>query len=100
MFDIVIFQWINFILLAAGIVYTHIVVRKLNSFYIGVPLLLWLFQAFLFFLFYFLNYYTVITIVPKFFMNWSTMSFTLGLVIMFIYLYYMQHSCWRGNGKL
>ncbi len=99
-FDIVFIQWINFVLLIIGIAYAHLMTRKLSSFYLGVPLLIWLFQATLFFLFHFLNYYGALSIVPEFFMNWSTMSFTLGLVIMFIYLYYIQNSCWRGNGKL
>ena len=104
LFDIMFLRWLNFFLILVGIVYAHIMSRKVNSFYIGVPLLIWLFQALLFYFVYFLYYYGVV-IIPLSTMKiihvyWTTASKTLGLLTMLIYLYYIQHSCWRGNGKL
>ena len=97
-------QWLNFIFVLVGIFYTHLVVRRFSSFYIGVPILVWLSQAIMFYFLFFLDYYNFVALIPevseKLFYNWTTMSFTLGLVTMFIYLYYIQNSCWRGNVKL
>lgn len=101
-FDIGFIRWINFFLLGVAIIYSHIVVRKFKNFYVGVPLIIWLFQAFLYYFVYFLNYYGIIFIVPevsnKLFVCWATSSLTLGLITILLYLYYIQKSAWRGNG--
>ena len=103
LFDIVFLRWVNLLLIVLGIFYAHVLSRKLNSFYIGIPLLIWLIQAFLFYMIYFGYYYNFLLFqvgfAEVFFSYWSTISKTLGLVTLFIYLYYIQQSCWRGNGK-
>jgi hypothetical protein len=99
LFDIVFVRWLNFILVTVGIIYTHAVVRKLNSFWIGIPALVWLFQAFFFYLAYLLYYYGIIIIQSEsFFATWTSFSKLLGLITMFLYLYYIEKTCWRGNG--
>jgi hypothetical protein len=102
LFDIIFVRWLNFCLAIAGIVYAHLVVRKLNSFWIGVPILIWLFQAFFFYFTYLLYYYEIIVIsLPAasiLFSHWATFSRLLGLLTMFSYLYYIEKTCWRGNG--
>ena len=102
MFDAGFIRWINFFLISFGIVYSHIVVRKFKNFYIGVPLIIWLFQAFLYYTVYFSNYFGIITIVPEvsnnLFVCWATASLTLGLLTILTYLYYIHKSAWRGNG--
>ena len=104
MFDPIIFTWLNFILVIIGIFYAHTVVRSFNSIFIGIPLLLWLFQALLFYFVYLGYYYEVLLIEPvpaeKIYTYWATFSRTFGLLTTFIYLYYVKHSCWRGNGNL
>ena len=102
LFDIVFIRWLNLILVIAGIFYAHVVVRKFNSFWIGIPVMIWLFQAFFFYLAYLLYYYEFIVIsMPTavvLFSHWATFSRLLGLLTMFSYLYYIEKSCWRGNG--
>lgn len=104
MFDIILITWLNFFLVGIGIVYAHAVVRKFKSIYIGVPLLIWLFQALIFYLVYLGYYYGILLIEPtvaeKLYTYWATASRTLGLITMFTYLYYIQNSCWRSNGNL
>ena len=101
LFDIISIRWLNLFLIIGGIVYAHKVVRKLNSFWIGVPVLTWLFQAFFFYLSYLLYHYKIIVIsLPQaivIFANWATLSRLLGLLTMFTYLYYIEKTCWRGN---
>lgn len=103
MFDIVFVRWVNFFLIGVGLIYTHLLVRKLNSFWIGVPMLVWLFQAFFFYLAYLLYHYEIIVMsfptAVALFSNWSTISRLLGLITMFLYLYYIEKTCWRGNDK-
>lgn len=100
-FDITIIRWINLFLVIGGIFYTYTVIRQLKSFWIGIPVLVWLFQSFLFYSIFLLYHYgyTGILIADAgiLFPYWSTFSRLLGLITMFSYLYYIKNSCWRGN---
>ena len=104
MFDIILLTWINLLLVLVGVFFAHVVVRDFKSICIGVPLLIWLFQALLLLVVYLSYYYGVLLLEPvfaeKLYTYWQTMSRTLGLTIMLVYLYYIRNSCWRGNGKL
>ena len=104
MFDIVLVRWLNTILILVAFIYIHVMSKKTNNFYLGVPLLTWLFQALMFYLVFFLYSYGVFEIsiseATHLFSYWSSISKFLGLITLFIYLYYIQHSCKRGNGKL
>lgn len=103
LFNITTVSWLNFILTLILIFYAHLVVRQFKSIYIGVPILVWLFQASLFYVVYFGYYYGIILIphdvAEKLYTFWATLSRTLLLTTFLMYLYYIQHSCWRGNGK-
>jgi hypothetical protein len=101
MFDPIFFTWLNFVLVMLAIFYAHAVVRSFNSIYIGIPLIIWLFQALIFYFVYLGYYYNILLIEPsvasKLYTYWATFSRTLGLLTMFIYLYYIKNSCWRGD---
>ena len=104
MFDIMILRWINLFLIIVAIIYAHAISKKTNNFYLVIPILIWLFQALLFYIVY-LSYTYEVIVLSENISNilhsyWATSSRFLGLITMFIYLYYIQHSCWRGNGKL
>jgi hypothetical protein len=103
-FSIITVSWVNFLLTLSLIFYTHLVVRDFKSIYVGIPVLIWLFQAALFYVVYF-GYYYGIVIIPediaeKLYTFWATLSRTLLLGTFLMYLYYIQHSCRRGNGNL
>jgi hypothetical protein len=103
MFDIVVVRWANLFMGIILIIYSHTVARKMKSFYIAVPLIIWLVQVVLFYFIFLLYHYEFITmsivLAERFFSYWGTFSTTLGLITFFLYLFYIQRSCWRGNGK-
>ena len=101
-FDIITIRWINFFLIIGAIFLSHMVSRKMNSLYFGIPMLIWLFQALLFYLFFFGYWYDYlympIQLAERVFSYWASLSRFLGLITMYIYLYYIYRSGWRGNG--
>lgn len=101
-FSILTVRWINFLLILGGIVFAHILSRRMRSFYFGIPILVWLFQSFLFYSSFLLYSYGMIifpdAVAEHFFSYWATLSKFLGLITMYIYLYYIYRSGWRGNG--
>jgi len=99
--DIVYLRWFNLLLTLFGIIYAHIVARKFERYWIGVPAIVWLFQAAFFYFIYLLYAYGVLlmslTTASRIFSYWTSFSKLLGLLTMFSYLYYIDKSCRRGN---
>jgi hypothetical protein len=100
-FDIIFVRWVNLFLIIGGIGYAYTIIRKLATIYIGIPILVWLLQAFFFYFIFFLYHYGIIIIpiitAERLFSYWSTFSKLFSLITMYLYLYYIQRSCWRGN---
>lgn len=102
-FDITIIRWLNLLIITILIFYAGILMKQLKSYCLGIPALVWLGQAFIFYSIFLLYNYDVIVLslsdAATLFSNWATLSRLLGLITMFLYLYYIKHSCWRGNDK-
>lgn len=103
-FDITLLRWVNLLLVGGAISYIYKLSKKAKELYLSVPLLMWLLQVFVFYLAYFLYFYGVIdltnTQAEVLFSYWASISRFMLLVTLWIYLYYLQNSCRRGNGKL
>ena len=102
--DITLIRWLTIFLIMGAIVYIGIIAKKANSIYLAIPLLVWLFQALIFYSVFFLYFYGVfyipITTAERLFPYWASISRFMELLMLWLYLYYMQHSYRRGNGKL
>ena len=103
MFDIVFVRLINTFLILGLIIWIRTLSKRTKNSLLSVPLLTWLFQAFFFYIVYFAYHYGVIIIplpiAENLFSYWTTFSKLLFLMTLTLYLYYIQNSCWRGNGK-
>ena len=104
MFDIIVVRWINFFLIIGAIYYGCMLVKGSKTHYLRIPFLIWLLQTLIFYSVFFLYFYGIFDIqidtAEKLFSYWATLSKTLGLITIYTYLYYIQHSCWRGKGSL
>ena len=103
-FDITLLRWINTVLILGAISFVFNRAKKSGTGLLAVPLLVWLFQSFIFYLVFFFYFYGVFDLTAieaeKIFSYWSSISRFMLLITLWLYLYYIQHSCRRGNGTL
>ena len=102
--DIVCVRWLNTILIVWCIIWIHLLSKKNKNFLLSIPLLIWLIQSLLFYVTYLAYYYDVIIfnvyLAENVFSYWATMSKTLGLFMLMVYLYYLSNSHWNGNNSV